>query len=72
MHLGGHSKGGNVAVYSAIFAKKEIQNRIIDVTNHDGPGFDKSIIERGEYKRVLNKIFYIYTSIFYYRKIIRT
>ena len=57
MHLGGHSKGGNVAVYSAIFAKKEIQNRIIDVTNHDGPGFDKSIIERGEYKRVLNKIF---------------
>lgn len=56
IHLGGHSKGGNIAVYSAVFSPKNIQDRIIDVTNHDGPGFDKSIIETNEYKRILNKI----------------
>ncbi len=56
-HIGGHSKGGNVAVYSAVFAGNDIQDRIIDVTNHDGPGFDESIIELSEYKRILNKIF---------------
>lgn len=56
MHLGGHSKGGNIAVYSAIFAPKTIQKRIIDITNHDGPGFDKSIIEREEYKKIIKKV----------------
>ena len=49
-------KDGNIAVYSAIFASQTIQRRIIDVTNHDGPGFDKSIIEKEEYKRILGKI----------------
>ena len=57
IHLGGHSKGGNIAVYSAVFAGKEIQDRIIDVTNHDGPGFDESIIETEEYKNILEKIY---------------
>lgn len=57
MHLGGHSKGGNIAVYSSIFCPKAIQNRIMDVTNHDGPGFDKQVIEKEEYKRILNKVY---------------
>lgn len=57
IHIGGHSKGGNVAVYSAVFAGEDIQNRIIDVTNHDGPGFDESVIELNEYKRILDRIF---------------
>ncbi len=57
IHIGGHSKGGNVAVYSAVFVEKEIQDRIIDVTNHDGPGFDETIIETKEYKRILDKIY---------------
>ena len=56
MHLGGHSKGGNIAVYSAIFSPRVIQKRIIDVTNHDGPGFDKSIIEMEEYKNIIKKV----------------
>ena len=57
IHIGGHSKGGNVAVYSAVFCGEEIQNRIIDVTNHDGPGFDETVIETEEYKRILDKIY---------------
>ena len=52
----GHSKGGNVAVYSGIFCNPRIQNRIIEITSADGPGFDKNIIETEEYKAILNRI----------------
>ena len=57
MYIGGHSKGGNVAVYSAVFAGPTVQDKIITVTNHDGPGFDETIIERKEYKRILDKLY---------------
>ncbi len=55
IHVGGHSKGGNVAAYAAIFAGQEVQNQIIDITNHDGPGFDGDIIQKEEYKKILDK-----------------
>ncbi len=55
--LGGHSKGGNVAVYSAIFASKDIQNRIIKVVNYDGPGFQKKTIDEIQNKEILKKVF---------------
>lgn len=56
MHLGGHSKGGNIAVYSAISCNSEIKERIIDIFSADGPGFDKEVIETKDYKMLLNKI----------------
>ena len=56
MRLGGHSKGGNLAVYAGVFCTKRIQDRIIDITNFDGPGFDETVIENEKYKRILNKI----------------
>lgn len=37
----GHSKGGNLAVFSSVSAPKEIRDRIIRVINFDGPGFHK-------------------------------
>ena len=43
IYVGGHSKGGNLAVYGASFAGKEIQDRIIKVFNHDGPGLSAEI-----------------------------
>ena len=54
--IGGHSKGGNLAVYSAIFCEDKIKNRIERVINADGPGFDKSVIQTENYKKILNKI----------------
>ena len=38
--VGGHSKGGNLAVYAAACAERDVQERIIRVFSHDGPGFD--------------------------------
>lgn len=54
--LGGHSKGGNLAVYAAVFCDDVIKDRIKKIINADGPGFDKSVIKTPEYKKVLNKI----------------
>lgn len=54
--LGGHSKGGNLAVYASIFCNSEIQKRIEGVYNHDGPGFDSKVIEQSGYKSMINKI----------------
>ena len=56
IRVGGHSKGGNLAVYAAAFCDTEIQDRIINVYNNDGPGFHEDIINTEEYKRVINKV----------------
>ena len=56
IYLGGHSKGGNLAVYAGAFCSKKVQDRIVDITNFDGPGFDKTVIENDKYKRILNKV----------------
>ena len=56
LRIGGHSKGGNLAVYSSLYAGKEIQDRIINIYNNDGPGFKSSILQTEEYKNIKNKI----------------
>lgn len=54
--LGGHSKGGNLAVYASIFCKKELRQRIELIYNHDGPGFDREVIKESGFEAVKNKI----------------
>ena len=39
IRVGGHSKGGNIAIYASAFAKQAVKDRIINVYNNDGPGF---------------------------------
>ena len=53
--LGGHSKGGNIAMYSAIYLPQNLKDRIISVSNYDGPGFSKKITETENYKNILYK-----------------
>lgn len=55
--IGGHSKGGNLAVYAAMEAPIIIQNKITTVYNNDGPGFLKEIVESKRYKRISKKIY---------------
>lgn len=54
--VGGHSKGGNLAVYAAAYCEQKIQDRIIKVYNNDGPGFCDKVVNSEEYNRVLNKV----------------
>lgn len=56
IRLGGHSKGGNLAVYAAIYISPEIGERIYAVDNFDGPGFHREITESEAYKSVLDKV----------------
>ncbi len=42
LYVGGHSKGGNLAMYAAIECERKVQKRILKVYNFDGPGFGKS------------------------------
>ena len=56
LRLGGHSKGGNFAVYAAAFCGEEIQDRIEAVYNYDGPGFDSKVLSEPGYQRICQKI----------------
>ncbi|MDD6207200.1 MAG: DUF2974 domain-containing protein [Clostridiales bacterium] len=53
---GGHSKGGNLAVYASVYADISVQNRIVKVYNHDGPGFHDDMLKKKEYKRIRQRI----------------
>jgi hypothetical protein len=54
--LGGHSKGGNLAVYAAARSKPEIQERILGVYSHDGPGFSREFLASEGFGRIESKI----------------
>lgn len=56
LYAGGHSKGGNLAVYAASFAAKAVRDRIVQVYACDAPGFKASVIQRAEYRAMLPKI----------------
>lgn len=56
LRLGGHSKGGNVAVFAAAKVTPDIQKRILGVYNLDGPGFTDSLMGDPGYLRMVPKI----------------
>lgn len=56
IYLGGHSKGGNLAVYAAAHAAPQVQDRIAAIYSNDGPGFRSDVIESPGYKIVLDRL----------------
>ena len=56
LYLGGHSKGGNLAVYSAVKSDALIRSRIQAVYNHDGPGFTDFVMEDPAYLEMVPRI----------------
>ncbi|WP_054742267.1 Mbeg1-like protein [Cellulosilyticum ruminicola] len=56
IRLGGHSKGGNLAMYAGIMCHSRLKRRILKIYNNDGPGFNKEIIESKNYREMLHKI----------------
>ncbi|MCA0385302.1 MAG: DUF2974 domain-containing protein [Firmicutes bacterium] len=56
LRVGGHSKGGNIAIYASINSKKSIRKRIIQIYNHDGPGFLKEIYNSKEFMDVKDRV----------------
>ncbi len=56
LRLGGHSKGGNIAVYAAAKSDPAVQQRILTVYNNDGPGFTESLMGDPGYLAMVPKI----------------
>lgn len=54
--LGGHSKGGNLAVYSGVHCSPHTKRKLLKIYNNDGPGFAASMLSDPNYIAVKDKI----------------
>lgn len=55
-YVGGHSKGGNLATYSAMNCTAKIQDRIARVFSFDGPGFRPEFLEEYKYSNIVERV----------------
>lgn len=55
-YFGGHSKGGNLAVYAAMSCDAALRLRIARVYNMDGPGFRPDFLETLDYDGIRDKV----------------
>lgn len=55
-YVGGHSKGGNLAVYSAMNCATHVQKRIRRIYSLDGPGFHPRTLERCDYEQIKDRV----------------
>lgn len=53
LHICGHSKGGNLAVYASAKCGPQIQKRIVGVYNNDGPGFHQEMMDDPGYLAIV-------------------
>lgn len=56
IRIGGHSKGGHLAIYAASLATPELSDRIEAIYNFDGPGFNHEAMQSDQFKRIQPKI----------------
>ena len=54
--LGGHSKGGTLAVYAALTCYPEQKERIMEIWNNDGPGLCPDIVNLYSYDTIKGRI----------------
>ena len=56
LYVGGHSKGGNLAVYAGVRCSARVRNKILAIYNNDGPGFNDIKGLGNAYEEMLPKI----------------
>ena len=56
LYLGGHSKGGNLAVFAAAKSDASIRIRIRQIYNHDGPGFTDYVMKDPAYLEIIPRV----------------
>lgn len=57
--VGGHSKGGNLALVSSMYALPVVKKKIIEVYSYDGPGLRKKQFNSKKYKEIKNKFTHV-------------
>ncbi len=55
-YIGGHSKGGNLAIYAGVMCNEIYKENIIKIYNHDGPGFLPEFYQKSEYINIKDRI----------------
>lgn len=55
IRLGGHSKGGNIAIYSSMLAGKSTKDKIIKIDNFDGPGLNSIVLDKYKDDKIISK-----------------
>lgn len=60
IYVGGHSKGGNLAIFASSQVRKNIQKNIKAIYSFDGPGFQDEFLNTEGFKSIKDKI-YLYT-----------
>ena len=55
LRVGGHSKGGNLAIYGSVMCKSA-HDKILEIYSNDGPGFSREFQELPETKEMMPKI----------------
>lgn len=55
LRVGGHSKGGNLAIYGSVMCESA-HEKILEIYSNDGPGFSREFQELPEMKEMMPKI----------------
>ncbi len=56
IRLGGHSKGGHLAIYAASGVSSEIASRIVRIYDNDGPGFNRDTYESEQFTSLKSRV----------------
>lgn len=56
IRVGGHSKGGNLAVYASASCSQGVKARISAIYNNDGPGFNSQTLEKKDFLSVIPRV----------------
>lgn len=56
IRVGGHSKGGNLAVYASAFCAPAVQERLVKIYNNDGPGFHGEVLDTPGFSAILGRV----------------
>lgn len=62
IYVGGHSKGGNLAVYSAMHVPSIVRGRVKRIYSNDGPGFCPELIDEKMFYNIKDRIIHIVPS----------
>ena len=56
VYVGGHSKGGNLAMYAYMNGLEKFKRRVKNVYNFDGPGFLDAVLTTKKYQEMTTKL----------------
>jgi len=55
-YVGGHSKGGSLAVYAAMMCRDELKHNITTIFNNDGPGMSQEMLHEERFALIKPRI----------------